>query len=54
MATTKAVTEQPDEITATYNAAVLAAIKATVAAIDNRDAADALLYAQAYRTLIGD
>lgn len=46
--------EQPDETTATYQAAVLAAIKAFLAAVENRDAADVLLYAQAYRTLIGD
>lgn len=46
--------EQPNEASVTYDAAVLAAIKATLAAVENRDAADALLYAQAYRTLIGN
>jgi hypothetical protein len=53
MATTKAA-DQPDDTTAAYNAVLLAALKAALAAVENRDASDALLYAQTYRTLIGD
>lgn len=52
--TTKAAAEQTDDANAVLAAALLAAIKATLAAVENRDAADALLYAQAYRTLTGN
>lgn len=43
-----------DDIEEARVVAALAALKSTVGAVENRDAADALLYAQAYNALMGN